>query len=43
MHVVPVFLGGGARLLDNVGTATKLAIVRVVESPAVTHLVYRPR
>jgi dihydrofolate reductase len=42
VHVVPVFLGGGARLFDNLGTPPPgLEIDRVAASPAVTHLRYR--
>jgi dihydrofolate reductase len=43
LHVVPILLGGGARLLDGVGTAPgKLERVSVIESPTgVTHLRYR--
>jgi dihydrofolate reductase len=42
LHVVPVLLGGGARLLDNLGDAElQLEQVRAVEAPAVTHLKYR--
>jgi hypothetical protein len=37
---VPVLLGGGARLLENVGNAT-FEPVKVVASPAVTHVEYR--
>lgn len=40
IHLVPVLLGGGTRLLDNIGT-TKLEKVRVVDSPFVTHLTFR--
>ena len=40
LHVVPVLLGGGVRLLDGV-TGVGLEPVRVVGSPAVTHLRYR--
>ena len=40
LHVVPVVLGGGARLLENVGDP-KLEPVKVVASPAVTHIKYR--
>jgi dihydrofolate reductase len=42
LHVVPIVLGGGERLLDNVGTA-QLEPVEVVASPAVTHIRYRVR
>lgn len=42
LHVVPVLLGTGARLFDNVGHAdVKLEQIRVVEAPGVTHLKYR--
>jgi dihydrofolate reductase len=40
LHIVPVILGGGERLLENVGDP-KLEPVKVVESPAVTHVKYR--
>jgi len=41
MHVVPVLLGGGVRLLDNLGPDVRLEGTRVIESPAATHLRYR--
>jgi dihydrofolate reductase len=42
LHVVPVLLGGGARLFDNLGDAeVRLEQVRAVEAPGVTHLKYR--
>ena len=41
LHVVPILLGGGARLLEGVGPDVKLERVRVVEAPGVTHLKYR--
>ncbi|MBX4197446.1 dihydrofolate reductase family protein [Candidatus Saccharibacteria bacterium] len=37
IHIVPVLLGGGARLLENLGNP-KLEKVRVIDSPLVTHL-----
>jgi len=40
LHIVPVLLGGGERLLENVGDP-KLEPVEVVASPAVTHVRYR--
>jgi dihydrofolate reductase len=40
LHVVPILLGGGARLLDNVGNV-KLVQLRAIEAPGVTHLKYR--
>ena len=43
IHLVPVLLGsGGVRLLDGVDP-TELELTRVVESPHVTHLTYKPR
>jgi len=42
IHVVPILLGDGARLLDNLGGAEiELECTRVVEAPGVTHLTYR--
>jgi dihydrofolate reductase len=40
LHVVPILLGGGERLLDGVGDL-RLEQVRVIEAPGVTHLKYR--
>jgi dihydrofolate reductase len=40
LHIVPVILGAGERLLENVGDPT-LAPVEVIASPAVTHIGYR--
>jgi dihydrofolate reductase len=42
LHIVPILLGGGARLFDDLGGADiKLEQVRAVEAPGVTHLKYR--
>jgi len=42
LHVVPVVLGDGARLFDNLRDAeVRLEQVRAVEAPGVTHLKYR--
>jgi dihydrofolate reductase len=42
LHVVPVLLGGGARLFADLGDAeVQLEQVRAVEAPGVTHLKYR--
>ena len=42
LHVVPVLLGGGRRLFDDLGaTPPKLELERTIDSPAVTHLRYR--
>jgi dihydrofolate reductase len=40
IHLVPVLLGGGVRLLDEL-EPTELVLERVVASPTVTHLRYR--
>ena len=40
LHIAPIVLGGGARLLEDVGDPT-LEPVKVVGSPAVTHVKYR--
>jgi dihydrofolate reductase len=40
LHIVPVLLGSGERLLDGVGDP-RLEPVKVVASPAVTHVKYR--
>ena len=40
--MVPVVLGGGARVFDNLGDSeVQLEQVRAVEAPGVTHLKYR--
>jgi dihydrofolate reductase len=41
LHVVPVLLGSGTRLFENVGADVKLAQVEAVPAPGVTHLKYR--
>jgi dihydrofolate reductase len=40
LHVVPILLGDGERLLEKVGDL-KLEQVRAVDSPGVTHIKYR--
>jgi len=42
IHLVPLFLGAGTRLFDNVAAGqVSLQPTRVIESPAVAHLSYR--
>jgi dihydrofolate reductase len=42
IHLVPVLLGAGARLFDNLGGAeVALECTGVVEAPGVSHLTYR--
>jgi len=40
LHIVPIVLGAGERLLENVGNPT-LKPTTVIASPAVTHVKYR--
>ena len=41
LHIVPVLLGDGARLFDNLGgTEIQLEQIRVVEAPGVAHVKY---
>jgi dihydrofolate reductase len=40
LHIVPILLGAGERLLEEVGNPV-LEPVKVVSSPAVTHIKYR--
>jgi dihydrofolate reductase len=42
LNVVPVLLGGGTRLFDNLdGAELELEPVRAIEAPGVTHVKYR--
>jgi len=42
LNVVPVLLGGGTRLFDNLdGAGLELEPVRAIEAPGVTHVKYR--
>ena len=41
LHVVPVLLGDGARLFEDVGPDVRLEQVRAVDAPGVAHLKYR--
>jgi dihydrofolate reductase len=41
LHISPVLLGGGERLLDNVGPGVQIEQIRSVEAPKVTHVKYR--
>jgi dihydrofolate reductase len=43
LNLVPVLLGTGTRLLDNVAPQVRLERTRVIDAPAVTHLLYRVR
>ncbi len=41
LHVVPLLLGGGARLFEGIGPDLDLEQIRVVEAPGVAHLKHR--
>jgi riboflavin biosynthesis pyrimidine reductase len=42
VHLVPLLLGGGVRLLGGgVPAGTRLEVERVIDAPGVTHLSYR--
>jgi dihydrofolate reductase len=41
IHLVPILLGDGVRLFEGAPPELRLEIVRVVASPAVTHVRYR--
>jgi len=42
IHLVPVLLGAGVRLFDNLGSENiELETIRVVDAPGVTHLRFR--
>jgi dihydrofolate reductase len=44
IHLVPVLLGDGARLFENLeGAEPRLDCTGVLEAPGVTHLTYEPR
>ncbi len=40
LHIVPILLGGGERLFEDVGNLT-LEQIRAIEAPGVTHIKYR--
>jgi dihydrofolate reductase len=41
IHIAPMLLGDGVRLLDGIGPEVELETMRVIESPHVTHLRFR--
>lgn len=41
VHLVPVLLGGGTRLFENLSAPVDLEQLQVIEAPGVTHLRYR--
>ena len=41
LHVVPLVLGSGARMLEGVGPEIKLEQLRAIDAPGVAHLKYR--
>ena len=42
LSLVPILLGSGARLFENLGDVEGFEQVEAVEAPGVTHLTYRP-
>jgi hypothetical protein len=43
VHQIPVLLGGGRRLFDELPALVELDIVRVIDTPDATHIRYRVR
>ena len=43
IHQIPVLFGGGRRLFDELPSRVELEIVRVIDTPAATHIRYRIR
>jgi hypothetical protein len=43
VHLIPVLLGGGRRLFDLLPSRVELEVVRVINTPAATHIRYRVR
>ncbi len=43
IHLIPVLFGGGRRLFELLPTRIELEIIRVVDTPAATHIRYRVR
>jgi hypothetical protein len=41
LHVVPILLGGGARLFEDVDAGLRLEQRRAIDAPGVAHLTYR--
>jgi dihydrofolate reductase len=41
LNIVPLVLGGGARLFEGLGPDLELEQIRAVDGPGVTHLKYR--
>lgn len=41
IHLVPILLGSGIRLLDDLPTSVAFEPIRVIDSPKVTHVRYR--
>jgi dihydrofolate reductase len=43
LHLVPVLLGSGRRLFDDLPAEVELEVLRVIDTPDATHLRYRVR
>jgi hypothetical protein len=43
IHQIPVLLGRGRRLFDELPSRVEVEIVRVIDTPEATHIRYRVR
>ena len=43
IHLIPVLLGGGRRLFDELPSQVELQVIRVIDTPEATHIRYRVR
>jgi dihydrofolate reductase len=43
IHLIPVLFGGGRRLFEMLPARVELEIVRVIDTPAATHIRYHVR
>jgi dihydrofolate reductase len=41
VHLVPIILGDGRKLFDHLVPTTEFEVIRVIDSPAVTHLTFQ--
>jgi dihydrofolate reductase len=41
VHLVPIILGEGRRLFDHLPVSTEFEVIRVIDSPTVTHLAFQ--
>ena len=43
IHLIPVLLGAGRRLFELLPSRVELEVVRMIDTPAATHIRYRVR